>query len=233
VRARVLYSWKPSTDPLTLNADGSPPPLPPPWRSTARTRVRFSQIFHLPLICAPGNHGNGWLLEQACGIRPSVYSPFFHLPALRQPLSSTRRFSTSRPSTNPYRPLIILPPWWSGRRGGRWKGNPPPLPDHRFYSLPSSRRSNPHLSPPAPFNTIFYPPPRSTYYMLYFTRRIYIYPYTYTYTHKYIYICVYVYVCVCVRVLLYLHVSRNNIIFKSGKIGFICDNNNIRRMYVF
>lgn len=31
---------------------------------------------------------------------------------------------------------------------------PPPPPDHRFYSLPSSRRSNPHLSPPAPFNTI-------------------------------------------------------------------------------
>lgn len=31
-----------------------------------------------------------------------------------------------------------------------------PLPDHRFCSLPSSRRSNPHLSPTAPFNTILY-----------------------------------------------------------------------------
>lgn len=72
----------------------SPPPLQPPRRPlmqrgrreyyAARTRVRFSQIFHLPLICAPGCHGDGWLLERARSV-------FLQIP---EPVTrSTPRFS--------------------------------------------------------------------------------------------------------------------------------------------
>lgn len=56
-----------------------------------RTRVRFSKIFHLPLICAPSNHGDGWLLEQARGVPPtSLRSSHGHLLAVFRPSTHPR-----------------------------------------------------------------------------------------------------------------------------------------------